>query len=80
MTEETDIIPEHLKNLMILTYLPEHTDSILKTFWIIKNIGLFHLWYVKTGYIGQITLFPLISQALKLETLASVTSYQLPME
>ena len=25
MIEETDIIPDYLKNLMILTYPPEHT-------------------------------------------------------
>ena len=79
MIEETDIIPEHLKNLMILMY-PQSILVDSKNFLNNKKLGLFHLCYVKTGYIGQITLFPLISQALKLETLASVTSYQLPME
>ena len=79
MIKETDIIPEHPKNLMILMY-PRAYWSILKTFLNNKKLGLFHLCYAKTGYIGQITLFPLINQALKLETLVSVTSYQLPME
>ena len=79
MIEETDIVPEHLKSLMILMY-PQSILVDSKNFLNNKKFGLFNLCYVKTGYIGQITLFPLISQALKLETLASVTSYQLPME
>ena len=37
MMQETDIIPEHLAKLMILTYPPKDTGRFLKCLWIIKN-------------------------------------------
>ena len=81
MIEERDIIPEQQKRFDDCHVYPRAYCSILKIFSIIKNkCWTFHLCSLKTGYIEQITLFSLISQALKLETLALVTSYQLSTE
>ena len=81
MEERDNIISEYQKKICWLSCTAQSilvdSKNILNNE---KKLWLLHLCFLKTGYIEQITLFPLISQALKLEGLALVTSYQLPME